>query len=122
MRPVTESQDLESLRSDLAFEMQTRAERFTRIGETEPDDPEIAEPVHVDPDEPPETDPVRRVIGELVRTLGLSTVTTGRLLREVGASLGFDLRALSSLADKMAEQEREIEMLRRTVEDLRRSR
>lgn len=110
--------DLDELRNDIAFEMQTRAERFSRIGETDPDNPDEAELLEADGEETGNA--VVDLVSRLTGAVSQQVVTSGRIFEEVGTSLGFDLRTLHGVVERLIEQEKEIEDLRHGLEDLRR--
>lgn len=114
-------QDLPELLSDLEFEVMTRAERFSRIGGAGADDP-VDDAELLEPLEGAGEAGLVGTVGKIVDILGNATATNHQMFLEVAKSIGFDLRVLKTLTEHVAEQQREIELLRRAVEDLRRNR
>lgn len=122
---MSESADLETLRSDLAFEKQTRGARFEMISTTPPEIDDMDEDLDDHDgshDEPVTLTSTAKTIRRIVDLIGVQAHVNEQMFMEIAKSIGFDLHAVSDLADKVAEQEVEIEQLRRAVEDLRRGR
>lgn len=115
---TTERPNLPAILEQLSFELLTRSDRFTRLGETEAEDPELADLASFDREQTSE-DPYVATIERVVDVMGKSTSMNNRMFLEVGKSIGFDLRILNDLALVLADLSHEVAMLRLEVDRMK---